>query len=49
VLANLEDAAHAYEIRGTTIALRKQQAEQVLIRPLVTHRRETGEQRRVSP
>jgi Fe2+ transport system protein FeoA len=42
VLANLEDAAHAYEIRGTTIALRKEQAEQVLIHPLVAHRRETG-------
>jgi DtxR family Mn-dependent transcriptional regulator len=42
VLANLNDAAHAYEIRGTMIALRKEQAEQILIRPLVAHRRETG-------
>jgi DtxR family Mn-dependent transcriptional regulator len=35
VLANLEDAAHAYEVRGSVIALRKEQAEQVLIRPVV--------------
>jgi len=35
VLANLEDAAHAYEIRGSVIALRKEQAEQVLVRPVV--------------
>lgn len=49
VLANLENAAHAYEIRGTTIALRKEQAEQVLIRPLVAHRRETGDHQRVRP
>ena len=41
VLANLDDAAHAYEIRGTMIALRKEQAEQILIRPLAAHRRET--------
>lgn len=34
VLANLEDAAHAYEIRGSVIALRKEQAEQVLVRPV---------------
>jgi DtxR family Mn-dependent transcriptional regulator len=33
VLANLDDTAHAYEIRGTMIALRKEQAEQVLTRP----------------
>jgi DtxR family Mn-dependent transcriptional regulator len=49
VLANLEDAAHAYEIRGTTIALRKEQAEQVLVRPLVAHRREAGDQQRARP
>jgi DtxR family transcriptional regulator, Mn-dependent transcriptional regulator len=47
VLANLEDAAHAYEVRGTVIALRKEQAEQVLIRPPAAHRRESGEQQRV--
>jgi DtxR family Mn-dependent transcriptional regulator len=41
VLANLDDAAHAYEIRGTMIALRKEQAEQILIRPLAAHRHET--------
>jgi DtxR family Mn-dependent transcriptional regulator len=34
VLANLDDAAHAYEIRGSVIALRKEQAEQVLVRPM---------------
>lgn len=34
VLTNVEDAAHAYRIRDTMIALRKEQAEQVLIRPL---------------
>jgi DtxR family Mn-dependent transcriptional regulator len=33
VLANIDDAAHAYRIRDTMIALRKEQAEQVLIRP----------------
>jgi Fe2+ transport system protein FeoA len=33
VLANLDDTAHAYEIRGSMIALRKEQAEQVLTRP----------------
>jgi DtxR family Mn-dependent transcriptional regulator len=49
VLANLEDATHAYEIRGTKIALRKEQAEQVLIRPLVAYRRKTGDQQRVRP
>jgi DtxR family Mn-dependent transcriptional regulator len=41
VLANLGDADHAYEIRGTVIALRKEQAEQVLIRPLSVGRRPT--------
>jgi DtxR family Mn-dependent transcriptional regulator len=35
VLANFEDAAHAYEIRGSVIALRKEQAEQILVRPVV--------------
>jgi DtxR family Mn-dependent transcriptional regulator len=39
VLANLNDAAHAYEIRGTVIALRKEQAEQVLVRPLTAQAR----------
>jgi DtxR family Mn-dependent transcriptional regulator len=34
VLANLKDAAHAYEIRGSVIALRKEQADQVLVRPI---------------
>ena len=48
VLANLEDAAHAYEIRGTVIALRREQAEQVLIRPLAMHQESAGRQR-VSP
>jgi DtxR family Mn-dependent transcriptional regulator len=33
LLTNVGGAAHAYRIRGTTIALRKEQAEQVLIRP----------------
>jgi Fe2+ transport system protein FeoA len=45
VLANLEDAAHAYEIRGTVIALRKEQAEQVLVRPLVMHQESADRQR----
>jgi DtxR family Mn-dependent transcriptional regulator len=36
VLSNVGDAAHAYRIRDTIIALRKEQAEQVLIRPLVS-------------
>jgi DtxR family Mn-dependent transcriptional regulator len=36
VLANLEDAAHAYEIRGSVIALRKEQADQVLVRSVAT-------------
>ena len=36
VLANVGDAAHAYRIRDTVIALRKEQAEQILIRPLVS-------------
>jgi DtxR family Mn-dependent transcriptional regulator len=35
VLANVHDAAHAYEIRGSVIALRKEQAMQVLVRPVV--------------
>lgn len=48
VLANLEDAAHAYEIRGTVIALRREQAEQVLIRPLAMHQ-ESADRSRVSP
>jgi DtxR family Mn-dependent transcriptional regulator len=48
-LANLEDATHAYEIRGTMIALRAEQAEQVLIRPLMAHPRESGNQQRVRP
>lgn len=34
ILANVQDEAHAYRIRDTMIALRKEQAEQVLIRPL---------------
>jgi DtxR family Mn-dependent transcriptional regulator len=34
VLANLGDAAHAYEIRGSVIALRKEQAGHVLVRPI---------------
>ncbi|WP_332053399.1 FeoA domain-containing protein [Reyranella sp.] len=42
VLANLDDTAHAYEVRGTMIALRKEQAEQVLTRPLVAQRRDAG-------
>jgi DtxR family Mn-dependent transcriptional regulator len=42
VLANLDDTAHAYEVRGTMIALRKEQAEQVLTRPLVAQRRDPG-------
>jgi DtxR family Mn-dependent transcriptional regulator len=48
VLANLEDAAHAYEIRGTMIALREEQAEQVLIRPVAAHSRANPRQQRVS-
>ena len=36
VLSNVGDAAHAYRIRDTIIALRKEQAEQVLIRPLAS-------------
>lgn len=46
-LANLEDATHAYEIRGTVIALRSEQAEQVLIRPLMARPHGTGDQQRV--
>jgi DtxR family Mn-dependent transcriptional regulator len=41
VLANLDDTAHAYEVRGTMIALRQEQAEQVLTR-LVAQRRDPG-------
>jgi DtxR family Mn-dependent transcriptional regulator len=48
VLANLEDATHAYEIRGTMIALRKEQAEQVLIRPSTACEPPTGEHRQVA-
>jgi DtxR family Mn-dependent transcriptional regulator len=48
VLANLEDAAHAYEIRGTLIALRKEQAEQVLIRPLIARGLQSGDRRQVA-
>lgn len=33
LLSNVGGSAHAYRIRSTTIALRKEQAEQVLIRP----------------
>jgi DtxR family Mn-dependent transcriptional regulator len=47
VLANLEDAAHAYEIRGTMIALRREQAKQVLIRPLAARGPESADQRQV--
>lgn len=46
VLANFGDADHAYEIRGTIMALRKEQAEQVLIRPLSAHLRPTDNQQR---
>jgi DtxR family Mn-dependent transcriptional regulator len=48
VLANLEDAAHAYEIRGTLIALRREQAEQVLIRPLMARGPQGGDGRQVA-
>ena len=41
VLANLDDAARAYEIRGTMIALRREQAEQVLVRPVAPCSRNT--------
>jgi len=34
LLSSLDDATHAYEIRGTVIALRREQAERVLVRPL---------------
>jgi DtxR family Mn-dependent transcriptional regulator len=47
VLANLEDATHAYEIRGTVIALRREQAEQILVRPVAEHGREARHERRV--
>ncbi len=36
VLTNMGGAAHAYRIRGTTIALRREQAEEVLIRSPLT-------------
>jgi DtxR family Mn-dependent transcriptional regulator len=42
VLANVGDEAHAYRVRGTTIALRKEQAEQVLIRPLASRSSPSG-------
>jgi DtxR family Mn-dependent transcriptional regulator len=47
LLANLEDATHAYEVRGTVIALRKEQAEQVLVRSLAEQRHEARNERRV--
>jgi DtxR family Mn-dependent transcriptional regulator len=34
VLSNVGDSTHAYRIRDTLVALRREQAEQVLIRPL---------------
>jgi DtxR family Mn-dependent transcriptional regulator len=49
VLANVEDAAHAYRIRDTLIALRKEQAEQILIRPLVPSSSQDSDQQRVKP
>jgi DtxR family Mn-dependent transcriptional regulator len=49
MLANVEDAAHAYRIRDTLIALRKQQAEQVLVRPLVPRSSQERDQQRVKP
>jgi DtxR family Mn-dependent transcriptional regulator len=49
VLANVEDAAHAYRIRDTLIALRKEQAEQVLIRPLVPSSPQERDQQPVKP
>jgi DtxR family Mn-dependent transcriptional regulator len=49
VLANVEDAAHAYRIRDTLIALRKEQAEQVLIRPLAPRSSQERDQQRVKP
>jgi DtxR family Mn-dependent transcriptional regulator len=48
-LANLEHATRAYEIRGTVIALRSEQAEQVIIRPLTARPHETGDYQRVKP
>jgi DtxR family Mn-dependent transcriptional regulator len=49
VLADVEDAAHAYRIRDTLIALRKEQAEQVLIRPLVSRSPQKPDQQPVNP
>jgi DtxR family Mn-dependent transcriptional regulator len=44
--ANVNDITHAYEIRGTMIALRKEQAEQVLIRPLLARQPENASEQR---
>lgn len=52
VLSNLDDAAHAYEIRGSVIALRREQADQVLVRPIAPNAKPTpaaGEAQGVSP
>jgi DtxR family Mn-dependent transcriptional regulator len=48
VLANLGDSDHAYEIRGTVMALRKEQAAQVLIRPLAAAADEARNRQRAS-
>ncbi len=43
VLSNVKDAAHAYRIRETLIALREEQARQILIRrPAAPSRQQTG-------
>jgi DtxR family Mn-dependent transcriptional regulator len=49
VLANLEDAAHAYRIRGTVIVLRREQAAQILIRSQVVHGGAALDRRRATP
>jgi DtxR family Mn-dependent transcriptional regulator len=48
VLSNLENADHAYEIRGTMIALRKEQAEQVLIHRLTARGAQSDSHRQVA-
>jgi DtxR family Mn-dependent transcriptional regulator len=45
VLANAGDSAHAYRIRGTLVALRREQAAQILVRPELTRSIQRGQQR----
>jgi DtxR family Mn-dependent transcriptional regulator len=49
VHANAADEAHAYRIRNTLIALREEQAEQILIRPPGSRSSQDTDQQRVRP